>query len=491
MQGNPEENGIYTTGAGAWTRRSDLDTAVEFLNAAVQVNGGTTGAVTNWMQQNVISNLGVDPIVWVETLGTSQERAIPYTGTAVENYLRVTADTTFKSSVVDALLQHDVAAMICDRITDADKFYSELLGGTLTQARTYADNGAWWNNVLLKCLHLRGYTLAEKKFSLSMKDFWDGAKAAYNLGFSYETIDGVDRIVIRKRSEYYDTSQAAFDFRGVQRIKRKYGSEHFNGTKFGFAKGKTEDISGIDDTQIRNDASILKNIGRLFTNLTTWIFQGLTIEQARRTVKTKSADYKFDDEIVCIEVTPESGEYKPRLNEDFDSVTNLLNEASRYNKHHTPARFLLRWLSYLSGGLQKYIGTNFRFTGGEGNYDMVSEMIPGSAIDDYGGAPLAENANIPVSETYDYIPIEYEIQHYCTDAEFDQIDAMRNYGGKISQTQSEGQFFFIEDLSRSKDSGQVRMSGYFKEPFDIQNVPGGFIIQGGRIFDSSFAPEFE
>jgi len=491
MQGNPEENGIYTTGAGAWTRRADCDTAAELIDAAVQVNSGTTGAVTNWMQQNDVSVLGVDPIVWVETLGTSQERAVPYTGTDVENYLRITADTTYKKSVSPAFLQHDVAAMICDRITDPDKFYSEVLGGTLTQARTYPDNGAWWNNVLLKCLHLRGYSLTDKIFSLSMKDFFDGAKTAFNLGFSYETIDGVERIVIRKRSEYYDTSQVAFEFLGVQRIKRRYRNEHFNATKFGFSKGKTEDISGIDDTQIRNDASILKNIGRLFTNLTTWIFQGLTIEQARRTVKTKSADYKFDDEIVCIEVSVDGSDYKPRLNEDFDSVTNLLNEASRYNKHHTPARFRLRWSSYLSGGLQNYLGSSFKFTGGEGNYAMVSEMVPGSAIDDYAGAPLAENADIAVSSTYDYIPILYDIEHYCTEAEFDQIDAMRNYGGKISQTQTGSQFFFIEDFSRDKASGQLKMSGYFKEPFNIQSVAGGVISQGGRIFDGSFDFSFE
>ncbi len=406
-------------------------------------------------------------------------------------YISVIADTTFAETEVPAVLQHDVAASICDRITDPDKFYSEILGGTLTQARAYPDNGAWWNNVLLKGIHLRGYSLTEKPFSLSFKDFWDGAKVAFNLGFSYETIDGVERIVIRKRSEYYDTSQVAFEFLGVQRIKRRYGTEHFNATKFGFAKGKTDDISGIDDTQIRNDATILQNIGRLITNLTTWIFQGLTIEQARRTVKTKSADYKFDDDVVCIEVSVDGSDYKPRLNEDFVSVANLLNEASRYNKHHTPARFEIRWGSYLSGGLQNYLGSFFRFTGGEGNSDMISTMVSGSALDDYAGDPLSESENIPVSSTYDYIPILYDIEHYCTEAEFDQINLLRRFGGKISQTQTGSQFFFIEDFSRDKASGQLKMSGYFKEPFNIQSVAGGIIVQGGRVFDGSFDFSFE
>jgi len=391
-----------------------------------------------------------------------------------------------------AFTQHDVAAMICDRITEPDKFYAPVIGSEYTKARVYDEAGSWWNNLLLKGVHARGYTLAEKLFSMSMKDWWEGHDPMFNSSLGYETIDGVERIVLRTKAEAYDSSSMSVLLSGVQRIKRKYGPDYFNGTNLGASKGKTEDISGIDDPQKTTSATILKNIGRVYTYLTNWIFQGLTIEQARRTTRIKSADYKFDDDTFVIESTRTGdGQYSPRLNEDFTAVTNLLNEETRYNKHHTPQRFKLRWLNYLSGGLQKYLGTVFRFTGGEGNYDMTSTMVSGSAPDDYDGNVLAENADILVGTIYLWIPKIFEIDHYLTFDEFKTIDENRNLAIGISQTDDDHEPFFIDDLQFEIMSGMVRITGKFKNEFDIVTVPPGSQIFGsGRTWDETFDSTF-
>jgi hypothetical protein len=409
-----------------------------------------------------------------------------------ESSVVFTFNSKFEETECQAFLQHDVAASILDRITDPDKFYSGLLGSPYTQARVYAESGSWWNNILFKILHARGYTLAEKQFFMSFKDFWEGANPMFNLSLGYETISGVDRIVIRTKAEVYDSSSMSVLLSGVQRIKRHYGDEYFNGIKTGNSKGKTEAISGIDDPQQQTRASILKNTGRLLTLLTNWISQGLTIEDARRTTRTKSADYKFDDDVAVVEVTRVGDEYTPRINEDFTATTNLLNEDTRYNKHHTPARFLLRWLDYISGGLQSYLGTVFRFTSGEGNYDMTSTMVDGSAPDDYEGVVLAENGNIEVGTTYLWIPEVFEIEHYLTMAQFKTIDANRNLSIGISQTQDGHVPFFIDKLELEKQSGQIKLIGKFKNKFNIQSVQqGGTIITGGKIFDATFDFSFE
>lgn len=401
--------------------------------------------------------------------------------------------STFTDSNIESFLIHDVASSIMDRITEVDKFYSEYIGSQYTQARAYLSAGPWWNNMLFKGVHARGYTLSEKLFSLSFKDLWEGLEPMLNLSLGYETIEDEERIVMRSKAEAYDSSSMSVLLSGVQRIKRKYGPDYFNGAKFGANKGKTEDINGLDDPHSRTVASILKNIGRVFTNTTNFIYQSLTIEQARRTTKIKSADYKFDDDIFIVEATRTAANaYQPRLNEDFVSVTNLNNEASRYNKHHTPARFLLRWLNYISGGLQKYLGTVFRFTGGEGNYDMVSTMINGSAPDDYGGNALAENADILVGTTYLWVPKVFEIEHYLTFEEFKTIDQNRNIAIGVSQSYEDHKEFFIDDLQFEIMSGQVKITGKFKDEFDIITVPpGGQIFQGGRIFDATFDFSFE
>lgn len=50
-QGN-SENGIYTTGVGAWTRTADLASGVDAANVSVFVQGGTTLADTQWICTN-------------------------------------------------------------------------------------------------------------------------------------------------------------------------------------------------------------------------------------------------------------------------------------------------------------------------------------------------------------------------------------------------------------------------------------------------------
>ena len=440
-------------------------------------------------------------IKWEYLLGGPKSMGIVYNNVVYHDgttelqtysYHQVLADSVFPTTTSSAFLIHDVAASILDRITDSNKFYSELLGSPYTKARAYAESGDFWNNVNIKGLHLRGYTLEEKKFFESMKDFMDGAKLL-NVGIGYESVSGVDVIRLEETDHFYDSSSMSVLLSGVQKISRQYGKEYYNSVQTGFQNGKTEDIFGIDDAQNQTRASIFKNIGSPLKLFTTWIAQGLTIEQARRTTKVKSADYKFDDNTFLIEVTRIGGsEFDPRIDEDFDSVTGLLNADTRYNKHHTPARMFLRWKKHLFGCLQSYVGTVWRFVSGEGNYDMTSEMTPGSAPDDFDGNVLSEGGDITVTTDYHYIPILFEIEHYLTKAEFDTIDANRNLAIGVSQTSEDHKEFFIETLQYEIMSGQIKITGYFKEPFNIQTVSNaGIIVQGGKIFDSTFDFSFE
>ncbi|WP_108482251.1 hypothetical protein [Oceaniglobus ichthyenteri] len=66
-QANPAQNGVYTTAAGAWTRRSDMDAAGEVQGAMVYVTGGTVGAGKTFYTGSEVVTLGTDPIVWVAT----------------------------------------------------------------------------------------------------------------------------------------------------------------------------------------------------------------------------------------------------------------------------------------------------------------------------------------------------------------------------------------------------------------------------------------
>lgn len=67
-QSAPAQNGIYITGAGAWTRATDYDAAAEvMLGTATFVIGGTLYAGTQWvMNSPSVVTLGTDPITFAQ-----------------------------------------------------------------------------------------------------------------------------------------------------------------------------------------------------------------------------------------------------------------------------------------------------------------------------------------------------------------------------------------------------------------------------------------
>jgi len=64
-QPDPAENGIWTTGAGAWTRPSFANEESELVNLAAYVTSGTTNADSGWKISNLVSVIDVDPQDWV------------------------------------------------------------------------------------------------------------------------------------------------------------------------------------------------------------------------------------------------------------------------------------------------------------------------------------------------------------------------------------------------------------------------------------------
>ena len=65
-QTDPKENGIYISGAGAWSRSSDCDTGTELRGAVTSVDEGTTNADTTWRQTADNITIGSTNIVWVQ-----------------------------------------------------------------------------------------------------------------------------------------------------------------------------------------------------------------------------------------------------------------------------------------------------------------------------------------------------------------------------------------------------------------------------------------
>lgn len=74
----PSENGVYISDAGAWTRRSDLDSGAELNAATISVNSGFTYAGQAFTQITATPNVGVDPIVFTR-IGISYSAGVGLT----------------------------------------------------------------------------------------------------------------------------------------------------------------------------------------------------------------------------------------------------------------------------------------------------------------------------------------------------------------------------------------------------------------------------
>jgi len=64
-QTDPTTNGVYNSNAGGWTRTTDMDTWIEFIQAYIFVSEGTLNGFSSWVcTAQPGGTLGLDPITW-------------------------------------------------------------------------------------------------------------------------------------------------------------------------------------------------------------------------------------------------------------------------------------------------------------------------------------------------------------------------------------------------------------------------------------------
>lgn len=405
----------------------------------------------------------------------------------------IEGETVYPATTSPGFLIHDAGAAITDRILGGDgNFYSERLGNLKT-SRNYGVIGADSYYVTIKGLHLRGYTLAEKQFFMSMEEWWEGLDPILNLGLGFEkkTIGGVDKYVItvEEKAKFFDSSMLSVVFINVRNIERTYDQElYFNAIENGYDKKEDENFSNIDDPQTKRTwLNVFTGIGKKIPLVSSMIAASLTIESARRTSIKKAKDYKFDNDPFIVSVVDDGFGLKPRINEGFSDVSNLLNEDTRYNKVLTPARNLLRWGNYLCACLQQYLTSFIFFSEGTGNYKMVSTMADNGQPESFSGNPLAENGSVPITAAPLFWAEPYRFErHPLTNEAFAYMILHKKLAIGVSQTESNITPFFIKKMEFKPFEGTCDVEAWPKKPFDINKVDNQSAPPSSYIFDSSF-----
>lgn len=398
---------------------------------------------------------------------------------------RIVLESTYPKSNCSGFLIHDIAAAICDRITgETDSFYSELLGSPHTTARQYEEFGCASNYGATRGLQIRQYTLAEKPISMSFKQWWAGVDPIIPLSLRYDTIEGGQKIVVGRLEDEFDYSDGvSVNFSYVRDIVRKYDPDLlFNKIEAGYARWQSENVSGIDDPQTKKTyATRFKKVGKTLTFYSEFIGASLAWETTRRETKIKSADYKFDNETFILalnpelqtespDVSPDLLQFAPEFDENFNSVSNLLHADTRYNLRITPARNFLRRKKFIQGGLQDYISSPIKFVSGEGNYDMVSEMIefsPDCLQEDFNGDALDEKGDLFVDADYLHLAMSYEMEIPMEWEEYESIRDLRRKPIGISQTDENHVPMFIKDIQYKPAKGSCTIIAWPREYMEL------------------------
>jgi hypothetical protein len=391
-------------------------------------------------------------------------------GSTRPSYLTITGQTSYPETECESFLIHDVAAAIIERITDGldNHFYSEYLGSQDTLKRQYDADGCASNYALQKGLHLRGYTLEEKKFFQSFKEWWNGANPIFNLGLTYEGLNGVEVVRVENKSYFYDTT-ASLNLDYVNNIIRSYDKGMiYKKITVGYQKWQSEDIKGIDDPQTKSIwATLFETIGTEVSQISNFIAASLAVEVTRRKGVEKSADYKFDDDTFIIALNPAelaspANTYTPELDENFTSINNLTNSETRYNLFLTPLRNFLRWANHFNGCLQKYLSSSYKFVSGEGNYDFESYY---SAVGDkadcegtlFDGLTEGQDISLTAYGTdlgYLHTPVMYEFDHPLSWEDYKTIRDNRTKAIGVSTSNENHEICFIKrleyDVNKSK-----------------------------------------
>lgn len=396
------------------------------------------------------------------------------------NKIEITADTIHPQTEAQGYLLHDAFAGVLARYgLGQDSFYSEMMGSALTNARQYGDEGCAWNFVVLKGLQLRDYSLTEKPFFTSFKELWDGANPIFNFSLCYDEIGGDQVVRIEEKSEHFDET-TSIDFSNVYHITSNYDKEHiFNKINVGYKNWESDDIASLDDPQTRRVlATQFSKSGKPLELESEFICAGLAAENTRRTEKKKTKDHKYDNKNFLIHVREDDvspQRYTPELDENFNSVSGLLNSDSRYNLILTPIRNFLRWANFVGGCLQMKTTSSYVFVSGEGNYDMVSDYNCTSGKECLAKIcdPVSEKGNISLA-TYNaglgylFFPMIYNISIPMEWEEFKIVRANPKKAIGISQTDTGHAAFFIKKIEYDIVKGSATIEAWPKEYFDIQ-----------------------
>lgn len=340
--------------------------------------------------------------------------------TGLDSHIYIVADTVYPTTEAEAFFSHDVGAAIVERLSGKrDSFESNYLGGAATKAKQYGSNGFGYAFLEMKGLHIRRYLLADKPFFNSLLDWFIRLRNVHSLGMAFETIDGEEKVVVEELEKFFDDSSTSVDLDNVPGILRNYdASRIIKKVDGGYNVWQAQTTSGIDDPQTKTTWSMdFRRIGTNFSIVADIVTASIAMELTRRQTIEKSKDFQLDNNTFLLAINPTpagDGRFLPELDENFSDVDNLLNPETRYNYRLWPIWNFIKWMPFFNGALQQKLSSVWKFSGGEGNFDVegIMDNTSGDMLDN--DELISQRQDIPVDierkrTGYLHLPQVYKI----------------------------------------------------------------------------------
>lgn len=361
-----------------------------------------------------------------------------------KSFVKISQESTTPATTAKAFAIFEAAAQIARVITDQiDSFRSNYFGRKNSEPFAYLGNGCGSFGAITNGFMLRGYpTTGDKSrvISLSLNEFFRGLNPIYNLGMGIEKTGAHYHIVIEPKNYFYDSSIILLTISNVPDIKRSEAAAYYYSLiNNGYEKWETEFLNGLDEFNSKRQFSTgVKSISNDLTLVSNLIAAGYRIEVTRRNrfrdTSTEDSEYDEDNIIVALNRSV-SGLNVPTMlnvaekNENFSVVNNVFSPETSYNLRLSPVRNLLRWSPVIDAGLTKYVGREIKFTSGEGNYKMSSELASDVCPGRWNNNLIAENENIIWDDVDNsdsdpiWLPEIIEFQYPLTLAQWESISA--------------------------------------------------------------------
>jgi len=315
---------------------------------------------------------------------------------------------------------YEATERLCQHILDTQyPIYSDFFGRTGVvynkSLSTYASENQLRFAHIQGGMNIRGILLSNTDVPLAFnfKDLFQTLKTIWNVGYSFEMIDGEQRIRIEEYAHFFqDTLTLDLSSRITKYdIQSQVMPELIPiDIKSGFDNYEYLSLNGRSEPNTTNQRTSIMNTATKFENISA--FRGDTkgiIDNLSNPVSTESGstDTKGDNAIFIVKTQrpspPVAGwDWVPEKATNIQIVddTSLFKE-DLLNRYFTPTRMLLRQGNRIASGMTKFLTSYLRFQ----KSDKSSSLITTGE----GITELAENADILVSDLD--APIYKAIKH--------------------------------------------------------------------------------